>query len=49
VVKLLAGMGFEVHVHHRSRQQRVLVEFPVGEKRKHCPMPYEQMKLFDYV
>lgn len=49
VVKLLASMGYEVHVLTDPGNNVCWWNFPWVKSVDICPIPYERMKLFDYV
>lgn len=49
VAKLLAGMGYEVHIMTDPGNSPCWWNFPWIKTINTCPMPYEQMKMFDYV
>jgi hypothetical protein len=49
VVKLLSGMGYEVHVLTDPGNNVCWWNFPWVKSVDICPIPYERVKLFDYV
>lgn len=48
IAKLLAGMGYEVHVMSDPGNNVCWWNFPWLKTVNICPMPYEQVKLYDY-
>jgi hypothetical protein len=48
VAKILAGMGYDVHILADPGNNLCWWNFPWVKSVNVCPMPYEQVKLYDY-